>query len=143
MNVTRKSLVVGGMLILIAVFASTFFADVYLTTRRQRVFTAICIPINGTETRFHFAAPRGRYIGWFSATPELRKSTSKPHSKPPEVDWVGITMGKITPIKPEVTDYGSFTFDVPKGAEFLSSELVVVTTEAIDRRLYLNIRPSF
>lgn len=133
----------GAILVLLAVFGATFFACVYLTTRRERVLTAICIPLGGSETRLHFAAPKGHYVGWFSSTPELHKSVWEPHSKPPEVTSVSIAMGENSPTKLELSDYGSFKFDVSGDVEFLSSELIVAAAQHPDRRLYLNIRPSF
>jgi len=143
MNIPWKPWLLGAILVLLAVLGFGLFARAYLATRRERVLTAICIPVGGSETRLHFAAPTGRYVGWFSRTPELHKSIWEPHSKPPEVNSVSITMAQSAPTTLEISDYGSFTITIPKQSEFLSSELVVATTERLERRLYLNIRPSF
>jgi hypothetical protein len=134
---------VAGIFALIVLFGSIFFSNIYLTVRRDRVLTAICIPLTGGETRLHFSAPRGHYVGWFSLTPELHKSIWEPHAKPPEVNSVSIATSDSTRSTPDVSDYGSFTFDIHKEDEFRSSELVVTTAKTIGRPLYLNIRPSF
>ena len=139
----QKRVMYGVIVALFVVFCSGFFAQVYLAVRTDRVNTAICVPIDRSETRLYFSAPKGLYLGWFSVAPELGRSLWKESSVSRGVDSVSIRMGENAPIEPEMSDRDSFTFNVPEEVEFQRSEVMVTAKEPLGKPLYLNIRPSF
>ena len=98
--------------------------------------------MTGNETRVHFAAPQGSYLGWFSQSPKLFNNVWEPNAKPREVNSVVIKMSDETVRNLEVSDYGTFTITVQGRDEFRPCELLVMGSQAFEGRLYLHLRPG-
>ena len=92
MNISPKSsLLIGvGLLLAVAIIASLEFAHIYRFVRRERVITAICVPVVVGQTHLYFSIPQGHYFGFFTDVPNMHKNIFEPHSKPSEIDLASI-----------------------------------------------------
>jgi hypothetical protein len=143
MIMSRRTLIAVSVIGVFVVFVLGMFARVYLITRRDRVLSAVCVPLHSESTKVYFSAPAGRYLGWFSSKPELHKSIWEPHCKLGEGKSVSVVIGGTVQQTPAINDYGSFSFQIRSGCEFMPSELTVTGKDSTNGHVYVNIAASF